>query len=68
MQIYYRIQLVPILLKRRLFPISIYNQLIINYRIILINISSISIEILKMFNYKNTRLHNELTVFNCQFA
>ena len=52
MQIYYRIQLVPILLKRRLFPISIYNQLIINYRIILINISSISIEILKMFNYK----------------
>ena len=64
MQIYYRIQLVPILLKRRLFPISIYNQLIINYRIILINISSISIEILKMFNYKNTRLHNELTIFN----
>lgn len=65
MQIYYRIQLVPILLKRRLFPISIYNQLIINYRIILINISSISIKILKIFNYKNARLHNKLTVFNC---
>lgn len=65
MQIYYRIQLVPILLKRRLFPISIYNQLIINYRIILINISSISIKILKIFNYKNTRLHDKLTVFNC---